>query len=85
MMLSLKKVLLKILHSRKLEGLQGDDVATLEKHRNIILNKSPLKDVYSSFYKHFLEVMDEIPDGKVVELGSGSGFIEGCHSVCRYE
>lgn len=75
-MLSLKKVLLKILHSRKLEGLQGDDVATLEKRRNIILNKSPLKDVYSSFYKRFLEVMDEIPDGKVVELGSGSGFIK---------
>jgi len=76
MIFSFKKALLKTIENRKLEGLQGNDVATLQKHRNVILSKPALKGVYSSFYNRFLEVMDEIPEGKVVELGSGSGFLK---------
>lgn len=47
---------------------------TLFLHRRIIKKKGFLKKLYADFYKVFISV--KIPEGTVVELGSGGGFIK---------
>lgn len=47
---------------------------TLFLHRRIIKKKGFLKRLYTDFYKVFISV--KIPEGMVVELGSGAGFIK---------
>jgi len=43
-------------------------------HRNILLNKKILKDIYTKWYDIFKSFVKN--DGKYVELGSGGGFIK---------
>ncbi len=46
------------------------------KHREIILSKPFLKRLYQEWYSTFVNEMSSLPDGKVVELGSGGGFLK---------
>lgn len=45
-------------------------------HREIILSKPFLVRLYKEWYSNFLKVIPELPDGKMVELGSGGGFLK---------
>jgi len=46
------------------------------RHREIVLNKPFLKKLYIDWYKIFQKEMPDLPDGKVVEIGSGGGFLK---------
>ncbi len=46
------------------------------KHKEIITKKRFLKNLYLDWYAVFQSYMKEIPDGKVIELGSGGGFFK---------
>lgn len=53
-----------------------DDPRTTIEHRNIILNKPFLKRWYHDFYKMFIARLREHKNGKIVEIGSGGGFLK---------
>jgi SAM-dependent methyltransferase len=44
--------------------------------KRIIARKPLLLDVYSSFYSEFVNVSKQVPEGLMVELGSGAGFLK---------
>ena len=48
---------------------------TLE-HRDIILSKKFLKNLYEEWYHVFINEIPHLPSGKLVELGSGGGFLK---------
>ena len=50
--------------------------STIEVHKNIIKNKMFLKRIYIDFYNEFKKSLLKCPEGKVVEIGSGGGFIK---------
>lgn len=67
--------LLKLPSTRKIEALDAP-YATLV-HAEIIQAKFFLKKLYADFYKQFKEAMpDDAATKKLVELGSGGGFIK---------
>ena len=45
-------------------------------HKEIILSKGFLKNLYIEWYGTFIDELKRIPPGKVVELGSGGGFLK---------
>jgi SAM-dependent methyltransferase len=45
-------------------------------HKDIILSKPFLKNLYQEWYGTFIQEMKNLPPGKVVELGSGGGFLK---------
>lgn len=45
-------------------------------HRQIILGKKFLRKLYEQWYGFFLSEIPGLPDGKLVELGSGGGFLK---------
>lgn len=45
-------------------------------HREIILQKKFLKKLYIEWYGEFLKAIPLLPPGKLVELGSGGGFLK---------
>ena len=45
-------------------------------HRQIILEKPFLKKLYLEWYHNFLKEIPGLPKGKMVELGSGGGFLK---------
>lgn len=51
-----------------------DDKNILKIHRKIIREKTFLKNIYHDFYNQFRNI--KFPKGKIVELGSGAGFIK---------
>ena len=53
-----------------------DAPGTTLQHREIILRKKFLKKVYVHWYSQFLKTIKEVPDGKLVEIGSGGGFLK---------
>ncbi len=50
--------------------------ATTLEHREILLRKPFLKRIYEQWYRSFIEVLDELPEGALVEIGSGGGFLK---------
>jgi SAM-dependent methyltransferase len=65
--------LLSFLKETKAEDLDAPD--TTLQHREIILRKKFLKNLYIEWYRMLLqEVQDE--NGKIVEIGSGGGFLK---------
>jgi SAM-dependent methyltransferase len=48
---------------------------TLE-HKEIIKSKKILRDLYNDWYSLFTEVINSLPEGRLVELGSGGGFFK---------
>ena len=53
-----------------------DDPKTKMAHRDIILNKPFLKRIYIDWYNSFKEYIKKLPDGQLLEIGSGGGFIK---------
>jgi SAM-dependent methyltransferase len=45
-------------------------------HQKIIKEKLFLRKLYNEWYKVFTDVKSQLPDGKMVELGSGGGFLK---------
>lgn len=45
-------------------------------HREIILKKKFLKQLYLEWYNMFKSLVGRLPSGKIIELGSGGGFIK---------
>jgi SAM-dependent methyltransferase len=58
------------------EQADVDDPNTTLIHREIILSKPFLKRIYVDWYKGQFELLKDIPEGKIVEIGSGGGFIK---------
>lgn len=45
-------------------------------HKEIILQKKFLKKLYDQWYAEFAKEMKNLPDGKIIELGAGGGFLK---------
>jgi len=45
-------------------------------HKKIILSKPFLKSLYQEWYGTFTNRLNNLPPGKIVELGSGGGFLK---------
>jgi len=52
-----------------------DDPETTLKHREIILSKAFLKKIYEKWYADFIHIAKDLPSGKLLEIGSGGGFL----------
>lgn len=53
-----------------------DAPETTMQHREIVLRKKFLRKLYADWYKSFLRLLPECPEGKVLEIGSGGGFLK---------
>lgn len=53
-----------------------DAPGTTLQHREIILRKKFLKKLYIHWYQEFIKTIPEVPEGKLVEIGSGGGFLK---------
>ncbi|HXC06170.1 MAG TPA: class I SAM-dependent methyltransferase [Bacteroidia bacterium] len=53
-----------------------DDPRATLAHKDIILRKPFLKKVYGEWYATFKAVADQYPNGKLLEIGSGGGFLK---------
>ncbi len=53
-----------------------DDPQTTIYHRELILRKPFLRKIYIDWYKSLIVTIDELPDGQILELGSGGGFLK---------
>jgi SAM-dependent methyltransferase len=45
-------------------------------HRRILRTKKFLQNLYRQWYSHFLKEIPSLPPGKLLELGSGGGFLK---------
>lgn len=51
-------------------------------HQRLILRKPFLKKLYTEWYSEFIKSVPSLPEGKLVELGSGGGFLKTlCPSI----
>lgn len=66
--------LLKLPEAKKIDKL--DSPGTSEIHREIIQKKLFLKKLYLDFYERFVKSLISLPQGLLVEIGSGSGFLK---------
>src|SRR5437660_281562 len=57
-------------------GIDLDAPETLFVHRQILKDKKFLYRLYESFYKMFVDELGSRTSGKVLELGSGGGFLK---------
>lgn len=53
-----------------------DDPSRTEEHGQIIRKKPFLKNIYSEWYSELGKRLKDLPEGKIIELGSGGGFIK---------
>jgi SAM-dependent methyltransferase len=53
-----------------------DDPRTTLAHRDIILNKPFLKQLYLDWYKEFISASKKVNKGLYLEIGSGGGFLK---------
>lgn len=53
-----------------------DDPRRTLQHKQIILDKKFLKNLYQEWYAVFVNAAKTLPKGKLVELGSGGGFLK---------
>ncbi len=52
------------------------DHETSLKHRELISSKAFLKKVYEKWYSDFINTAKQLPQGKILEIGSGGGFLK---------
>lgn len=74
MHLSFTMSILQFIKEKKESNLDAPE--TTLAHREIIMRKSFLKKIYISWYQSIIKEMDSLPQGKLVEIGSGGGFIK---------
>lgn len=53
-----------------------DSPETTIRHREIILNKKFLKNLYTEWYYSFIKITKNLPSGHLIEIGSGGGFLK---------
>ena len=53
-----------------------DDPRRTLEHRDIILSKPFLKRLYTDWYSELFNEIEGLPEGKILEIGSGGGFIK---------
>jgi SAM-dependent methyltransferase len=53
-----------------------DDPRQTVFHSQIIQSKPFLKKIYREWYQNFIEVIPSLPNGKMLEIGSGGGFLK---------
>ncbi|MEW6469722.1 MAG: class I SAM-dependent methyltransferase [Bacteroidota bacterium] len=53
-----------------------DDPVTTTRHRELILSKPFLRKLYAEWYDEFARIAAELPPGKLLEIGSGGGFLK---------
>lgn len=53
-----------------------DSVETSKEHKRIIQSKKYLKNIYCEIYDDFKKVKELSPGGRILELGSGGGFLK---------
>lgn len=53
-----------------------DAPETTLRHREIVLKKTFLKKIYTEWYQSFLKIIPTLPKGKLLEIGSGGGFLK---------
>lgn len=58
------------------KALSLDDPQTTLQHREMILNKPFLKKIYVQWYESFKDFTTKLPSGKLLEIGSGGGFLK---------
>jgi len=60
----------------EVRGLDRDAPELVAVHRAIIRRKPFLRAIYREQYKELLRSLEGLPDGPVVEIGSGGGFLK---------
>jgi SAM-dependent methyltransferase len=60
----------------EIRGVDRDSLDLIEVHRLAIERKPFLKAVYRRHYREFLRFLTGVPEGPVVEIGSGGGFLK---------
>jgi len=53
-----------------------DAPETTLQHRELVLKKAFLKKIYTEWYQSFLKETKKLPEGKLLEIGSGGGFLK---------
>ena len=66
----------KLLELPEVRGLDHDSPELIDIHRRVIQTKPFLKALYREHYRELTRFLDGIPEGPVIELGSGGGFIK---------
>jgi SAM-dependent methyltransferase len=64
------------LNLKEVEQYNLDDPRRTVTHGEIIRNKKFLHQLYVEWYNHFKKKIEILPEGKLVELGSGAGFVK---------
>jgi SAM-dependent methyltransferase len=59
----------------KIDGNLDTPETTIQ-HREIILRKKFLKKIYITWYCELLKIISSLPEGKIIEIGSGGGFLK---------
>lgn len=65
-----------ILNLKEVEQYSLDDPRRTITHGDIIRNKKFLHQLYVEWYTHFKQKIEKLPQGQLVELGSGAGFVK---------
>jgi len=60
----------------EVRGIDHDAPELIEIHRRVIARKPFLKALYREHYRELARFLEGVPDGPVVELGSGGGFVK---------
>jgi len=72
--------LLRFIKEPKSNALDAPE--TTLQHRDIILRKPFLRKLYVEWYKSFVKIIPQLPEGKLLEIGAGGGFLKDlCPSV----
>lgn len=53
-----------------------DSPERIQSHKEILLSKHFLKNLYQEWYKTFHNELKELPSGKLIELGAGGSFLK---------
>ncbi len=65
-----------LLNLKEVEQYNLDDPRRTVTHGEVIRNKKFLHQLYVEWYSHFKQKIDSLPQGPLVELGSGAGFVK---------
>ncbi len=60
----------------EVRGVEHDSPELVQIHRRLIERKPFLKNLYREHYREFARYLQGIPDGVLLELGSGGGFLK---------
>jgi SAM-dependent methyltransferase len=75
-MASIAARLKQLLELPEVRGIDHDAPELIAVHRRVIAGKPFLKALYREHYREFLRCLEGVPEGPVVEIGSGGGFIK---------